>query len=105
MKTEFTAEQLDAADVSTISEYDMQKQYDEMLNECYPVVDVCGDKYKPAYALKELDPTGYNVGFDDYSDEYFIEITVDGETEYLTNDDYETLCEYLDNEEKEGEEN
>ena len=50
----------------TITEEEAYNQYDDMLNECHPVVSVCGYEYEPARALKELDPIAYRCGFSDY---------------------------------------
>ena len=48
-----------------------------MLNECNPMVKVGFLEFDPAYALKELDPIAYDVGFSDYvsdleSDDIFV---------------------------------
>jgi hypothetical protein len=51
-----------------MEDYELLMQYDEMLNECHPMVTVCGMEYEPAYALKELDPIAYRVGFHDWLD-------------------------------------
>jgi hypothetical protein len=45
--------------------YDM---YDEMLDDIYMHVDICGHKYAASVALKEVDPIAYDVGFDDFCD-------------------------------------
>lgn len=57
-----------------ISEYDAYHQYDEMLNECYPTVIVCGYEFDPARALKELDPIAYRCGFNDWLDAEGLEL-------------------------------
>ena len=53
------------------------EMYNEMLNDCNPLVKVGCLEFDPAYALKELDPIAYNVGFSDYcsdleSDDIFV---------------------------------
>lgn len=48
------------------SEYDARKDYDDMLDDCYPGVDICGYKYSPSYALKAVDPIAYDCGFNDW---------------------------------------
>jgi hypothetical protein len=53
-------------DIETISESEAYERYDNMLDDCYPMVDVCGYTYDPSRALKELDPIAYRVGFSDY---------------------------------------
>ena len=50
----------------TMTESEALDQYNEMLDDCYPPVNVCGYEYDPSRALKELDPIAYRVGFSDY---------------------------------------
>ena len=50
----------------TMTEAEALEQYDQTLDECYPMVSVCGYEYDPSRALKELDPIAYRVGFSDY---------------------------------------
>jgi hypothetical protein len=45
-----------------------EDDYREMLNECYPEVDVCGYKFDPAYVLEKLDPIAFRCGFVDYQE-------------------------------------
>jgi hypothetical protein len=52
--------------MTTISEAQALEFYDQMLDDCYPIVNVCGYEYDPSRALKELDPIAYRVGFNDY---------------------------------------
>ncbi|MCK9600306.1 MAG: hypothetical protein M0R66_02475 [Candidatus Omnitrophica bacterium] len=49
-------------------------QYDEMLDECYPVVTIAGMEYATSYALKNLDPIAYRCGMLDYADSLGTEI-------------------------------
>jgi hypothetical protein len=51
-----------------IEENKAKTQYDELLDECYPTVKVCGYDFSPSYALKELDPIAYRCGFGDWLD-------------------------------------
>ena len=60
-----------------ISYADALEMYNEMLNDCNPTIKVCGIEFDHAYALKELDPIAYNVGFSDFcadleSDDIFV---------------------------------
>ena len=53
------------------------EMYNELLNECNPMIKIGYIEFDPAYALKELDPIAYNCGFSDYcaaleSDNIFI---------------------------------
>lgn len=45
-------------------------EYDEMLDEVYGDVEVCGMTYSSSRALKELDPVAYNCGKSDYEANY-----------------------------------
>ena len=53
-------------DIETISESEAYERYDNMLDDCYPLAQVCGFEYSASYALKELDPIAYRVEFSDY---------------------------------------
>jgi hypothetical protein len=53
------------------------EMYNEMLNDCTPMIKIGYLEFDPAYALKELDPIAYNVGFSDFcadleSDDIFV---------------------------------
>ena len=45
-------------------------EYDEMLDDVYGDVEICGMNYSSSQALKELDPTAYNCGKGDYESNY-----------------------------------
>jgi hypothetical protein len=51
---------------TTITEQQAYEIYDDMLDDCYGMIDVCGYKYDASTALKRIDPIAYNVGFSDY---------------------------------------
>jgi predicted nuclease with TOPRIM domain len=74
-------EELQAALASKEAEYtDIQSEmenfeievsdelYDEMLDDCYGEVQIAGLTFSTSYALKELDPTAYDCGKNDYAD-------------------------------------
>ena len=44
----------------------MKEMYDDMLDECYPMVEIGGMHYLPSVALQRLDPIAYKVGMADY---------------------------------------
>ena len=50
----------------TMTESEALSQYDDMLDDCYPMAEICGYQYQPSRALRELDPIAYRVGFSDY---------------------------------------
>lgn len=37
----------------------------EMLNELYGEVEICGQEYNAGYALREIDPTAFNLSMAD----------------------------------------
>ena len=42
-------------------------EYDDMLDEVYGMVNVCGYEYESSRLLKEIDPTAYDCGHSDYN--------------------------------------
>ena len=42
--------------------------FDDMLNECYPMVNICGYDYDPAHALALVDPVAYRCARGDWED-------------------------------------
>jgi hypothetical protein len=58
---------LEAATV--YSEREMKEQYDEMLDDCYGVVKIGTYEYETSTTMKNVDPTAYNCGFNNYVDE------------------------------------
>lgn len=61
--------------------HDIEEQYEEMLNDCYPEVDICGHKYAPGHALKMIDEVAFNVGCSEWSDDEFVEVSFEDMTE------------------------
>jgi hypothetical protein len=54
MKTDFEIQQ------------DLEDSFNEMLDECYPVVVIGGIHFFPSTILKECDPIAYRVALSDY---------------------------------------
>lgn len=50
----------------TLTKYEIEQMYDEMLSDVYGEVEICGLKYDAADAFKRLDPIAYRCGFADY---------------------------------------
>ena len=77
--------------------------YDEMLDECYNDVDICGISYCASIALYRVDEIAYNCGRNDYYDslagdiEYELEKMSDGEIETF----YDFEVEFKEEEEEE----
>lgn len=48
-------------------EYDLEKMYDEMLDDVYGVGKIAGLSYETSRVLKEADPIAYREGFLNYT--------------------------------------
>ena len=42
--------------------------FDEMLDECYPDIEICGYTYSPSFALYMVDEIAYNCARNDWGD-------------------------------------
>lgn len=47
---------------------DYIEMYDEMLDECYPMVQFGNLEYYPSYVLRNVDPIAYDMGLSEYID-------------------------------------
>jgi hypothetical protein len=80
--------------------------YDEMLDECYEEIEICGYSYTPSIALYRVDKIAYQCSMNDYYDslssdiEYELERMNDSDTEEF----YGYTVEYFDEDEDEDEE-
>ncbi len=45
-----------------------EQDYEAYLNEAYPPINICGIEYDTGYALRQVDPTAFRVGFADWLD-------------------------------------
>lgn len=46
----------------------LEDMYDDFLDEIYPEANICGYEYSSSRALKEIDPTAYRCGLNDWAD-------------------------------------
>ena len=51
-----------------ITEVEAKDMYDDMLNEVYPEVVIGYSRFNASDVLFDMDPTAYDVGFNDYVD-------------------------------------
>jgi hypothetical protein len=72
---------------------DEEEAYEDLLNECYGQIDICGMKYDPGYAIKIIDPVAFRCGVSDMlaDDETYVE--VDGRYYHVS--DIEAMIEEL----------
>jgi hypothetical protein len=47
---------------------DDEELFDEMMDECYPEIEIGCCSWQPSYAMKELDPTAYRIGVSEHAD-------------------------------------
>ena len=51
-----------------VTEAEALEMYEEMLDDCEGPVELCGMTYSASHVLREVDPTAYRCGFNDYVD-------------------------------------
>lgn len=54
--------------------HELEDMYEEMLNECYEPVSICGFNYDQGHALRNLDPIAFRCGVSEWEGEEFDEI-------------------------------
>jgi hypothetical protein len=54
--------------MTQLHDYQLEEMFDEMLDECYPVVEFGQLSYTPSDVLRSTDPVAYRVGFSDWLD-------------------------------------
>lgn len=52
--------------MKNFTEHDLYEMYNEMLDDVYLYIEICGHKYAASVALKRVDPIAYDVGFNDF---------------------------------------
>ena len=67
-----------------------EQEYDEMLDECYEMVNVCGYEYYPSYALKNLDSVAYYCSLNDYRSSR--QEDIEYELDCMSNGDNKNIC-------------
>lgn len=79
--------------------------YDDMLDECYPMIEFGSLSYYPSVALERLDPIAYRCGMNDYYDSLYSDIVYELERmDYNdTNSFYGFDVELIDEDEDEDE--
>ncbi len=85
-----------------------ESYYDDLLDDCYGEIEICGYTYSASIALYRVDPVAYNCGRSDWEDfeageiEYDLERMSDGECDEFYG--CKVLCEEDEEEEEEDEE-
>jgi hypothetical protein len=50
------------------TEKEIEEQFDEFLDDAYPVVTIGSSTFYPSQILKECDPIAYRIGVSEYED-------------------------------------
>lgn len=56
------------SDYNYLTQSELDEIFDDMLDDCEPMVKICGLKYSPSLALYKVDPTAYACSRNDYID-------------------------------------
>lgn len=51
-----------------LTEFELQDMFNEMLDEIYEAVSICGYTYIASHALKEIDPIAYEEEYNNWID-------------------------------------
>lgn len=61
-----------------ISEYELQERYEDMLDDCHPMVCIGDMQYEPSRVLREVDPIAFRAGMLDYADALISDGDIEG---------------------------
>lgn len=53
--------------MARLNDYEIEEQFKNYLDDCYPPIKFGDMEYQPSYALRELDPVAYKVWLSDYA--------------------------------------
>lgn len=70
--------------------HELEDMYEEMLNECYEPVSICGFNYDQGHALRNLDPIAFRCGVSEWEGEEFEEVLESD----MSEDEREHYCSY-----------
>jgi len=54
--------------MATINENELEKMFNDFIDDTSETVKILGLEYQPSAALKEIDPTAYRTHFNDWQD-------------------------------------
>ena len=75
----------------------IRELYDDMLDSCYPDVEIGGLKYAHSVALYRIDPIAYQVGLNDYESSLLADIQSGYTENSMMFDEDENLTPYGEN--------
>lgn len=78
----------------SLGDYELEKSYDEFLDEVYPDCGVAGLSYSTSNVFKEIDPIAYRVYFSNWLDSEIEDgRLVEHDGEYYDKEEYESALE------------
>ena len=54
--------------MAQFTDRELHELFDMSLDDCYPMIDICGLEYAPSDALKCVDPAAYRCAFAEWFD-------------------------------------
>lgn len=77
--------------------HELENKYEEQLNDCYDLVNICGYEYGPGHALRLIDEIAFRCGCSDWTTEDFQEVrakdmTAEELEHYMISDDQVMYC-------------
>lgn len=72
--------------MTRLTDCDLEQLYCEFLDEIYGTVKIAGLEYETSSALKEIDPTAFRCGFNDWLDAELGETIWEKDGEYFNSD-------------------
>lgn len=57
-----------------IDNADLIDEYNDMLDDCYDEIRICGLRYAPSEALRRVDKAAYDCGYEDYLDSLYWDV-------------------------------
>lgn len=55
-------------EVYPLLDQELSDRYDDMLDECYPDIEIGSLRYSPSHVLKNVDEIAYRCGYNDWLD-------------------------------------
>ena len=71
-----TREEKIREELESLTDYEIEEEYENMLNEVYEPVSICGYDYEQGTVLRRLDPVAFGCGVSEYLAEEFEEIVM-----------------------------
>lgn len=72
------ADDLRTYGVTEFDSYDLDELYEAFLNELYGDVNICGSTFQSGWALRQIQPTDFDIGQSDWLDDQPGMIYIDG---------------------------